>query len=102
MRASDTSELHFSEVEVPLENLIGEVEGEGFYQLMAVFNRSRVTVSVINVGLPRGDWKRRFNTQNRESNLEARSAVFKGFSSSWLRWRVGLKQRERSAIRRRR
>jgi alkylation response protein AidB-like acyl-CoA dehydrogenase len=54
MRASDTSELHFSEVEVPLENLIGEVEGEGFYQLMAVFNRSRVTVSVINVGVAQG------------------------------------------------
>ncbi len=54
MRASDTSELHFSEVEVPLENLIGEVEGEGFYQLMGVFNRSRVTVSIINVGVAQG------------------------------------------------
>jgi len=54
MRASDTSELHFSEVEVPLENLIGEVEGEGFYQLMSVFNRTRVTVAVINVGVGQG------------------------------------------------
>ncbi|NWG01912.1 MAG: acyl-CoA/acyl-ACP dehydrogenase [Syntrophaceae bacterium] len=54
MRASNTAELHFSEVEVPLENLIGEVEGEGFYQLMAVFNRTRVTVSVINVGVAQG------------------------------------------------
>jgi alkylation response protein AidB-like acyl-CoA dehydrogenase len=54
MRASDTSELHFSEVEVPLENLIGDVEGEGFYQLMAVFNRTRVTVAVINVGVAQG------------------------------------------------
>ena len=54
MRASDTAELHFSEVEVPLENLIGEVEGEGFYQLMAVFNRTRVTVAVISVGVAQG------------------------------------------------
>jgi acyl-CoA dehydrogenase len=54
MRASDTSELHFYEVEVPLDNLIGEVEGEGFYQLMAVFNRSRITVSIINVGVAQG------------------------------------------------
>jgi len=54
MRASDTAELHFSEVEVPLENLIGEVEGEGFHQLMAVFNRTRITVSVINVGVAQG------------------------------------------------
>jgi acyl-CoA dehydrogenase len=54
MRASDTAEIHFSEVEVPLENLIGAVEGEGFYQLMAVFNRTRVTVAVINVGVAQG------------------------------------------------
>jgi alkylation response protein AidB-like acyl-CoA dehydrogenase len=54
MRASDTAELHFSEVEVPLKNLIGEVEGEGFHQLMAVFNRTRITVSVINVGVAQG------------------------------------------------
>jgi len=54
MRASDTAEIHFSDVEVPLENLIGEVEGEGFYQLMAVFNRSRVTVAMISVGVSQG------------------------------------------------
>lgn len=61
MRASDTSELHFSEVEVPLENLIGEVEGEGFYQLMAVFNRTRVTVAVINVGVAQGGLEKAIN-----------------------------------------
>jgi acyl-CoA dehydrogenase len=54
MRASDTAEIHFSDVEVPLENLIGEVEGEGFHQLMAVFNRSRVTVAMISVGVSQG------------------------------------------------
>ena len=54
MRGSDTAELHFSEVEVPSENLVGEVEGEGFYQLMAVFNRTRVTVAVINVRVAQG------------------------------------------------
>jgi alkylation response protein AidB-like acyl-CoA dehydrogenase len=54
MRASDTSEIHFSDVEVPLENLIGEREGEGFYQLMAVFNRSRVNVAMISVGIAQG------------------------------------------------
>jgi alkylation response protein AidB-like acyl-CoA dehydrogenase len=54
MRASDTAEIHFSDVEVPLENLIGEAEGEGFYQLMAVFNRSRVTVAMISVGVAQG------------------------------------------------
>ncbi len=54
MRASDTAEINFSEVEVPLDHLIGETEGEGFYQLMSVFNRSRVTVAMISVGVAQG------------------------------------------------
>ena len=54
MRASDTAELHFSDMEVPLENLVGEVEGEGFYQLMAVFNRTRVSVAIMGVGIAQG------------------------------------------------
>ncbi len=54
MRASDTAEIHFSDVRVPFENLVGEVEGEGFYQLMAVFNRTRVAVGMGGVGIARG------------------------------------------------
>jgi alkylation response protein AidB-like acyl-CoA dehydrogenase len=71
MRASDTSELHFSEVEVPLENLIGEVEGEGFYQLMAVFNRSRVTVAMISVGVAQGGLEKaiRYSKQRKQFGM---------------------------------
>jgi len=54
MRASETAELHLSEVNVPLENLVGEVEGEGFYQLMSVFNRTRVSVAAQGVGIAQG------------------------------------------------
>ena len=54
MRASDTAELHFSDVEVPLENLVGGGEGEGFQQLMAVFNRTRVGVAISGVGIAQG------------------------------------------------
>nr|WP_188609221.1 acyl-CoA dehydrogenase family protein [Chelatococcus reniformis] len=34
MHAQDTSELFFDDVRVPAENLLGEVEGQGFKQLM--------------------------------------------------------------------
>lgn len=54
MRASETAEVSFSDVEVPSENLVGEVEGEGFYQLMSVFNRTRVSVAMQGVGIAQG------------------------------------------------
>jgi alkylation response protein AidB-like acyl-CoA dehydrogenase len=58
-------------VEVPLENLIGEVEGEGFYQLMAVFNRSRVTVAMISVGVAQGGLEKaiRYSKQRKQFGM---------------------------------
>ena len=54
VRASDTAEIRFSGVEVPSENLIGQREGEGFTQLMGVFNRYRVGVAAQGVGIAQG------------------------------------------------
>jgi len=53
MRASDTSNIFFSNVRVPTENLIGK-RGKGFYQLMAFFDRSRAYVAAHGVGLAQG------------------------------------------------
>jgi alkylation response protein AidB-like acyl-CoA dehydrogenase len=44
-RASVTSELTFNDVRVPTSNLIDEAEGRGFYQLMDMFNRTRICVA---------------------------------------------------------
>jgi len=52
VRASDTAELSFSDVKVPLSNLIGE-EGKGFYQLMELFNRARLQVAAMGTGIAR-------------------------------------------------
>ena len=52
IRASDTAELAFNDVRVPLENLVGK-EGEGFHELMAFFNRTRLHISAQAVGLAR-------------------------------------------------
>lgn len=52
IRASDTAELAFSDVRVPADNLIGK-EGEGFYELMAFFNRTRLHICAQAVGLAR-------------------------------------------------
>jgi alkylation response protein AidB-like acyl-CoA dehydrogenase len=90
MRASDTSELHFSEVEVPLENLIGGLEGEGFYQLMAVFNRTRVTVAVINVGVAQGGLEKAIQYAKQRKQFGSPIGSFQGIQfklaemASWI------------------
>jgi alkylation response protein AidB-like acyl-CoA dehydrogenase len=53
IRASDTAELSFNNLRVPLENIVGK-EGEGFYELMAFFNRTRLHICAQAVGLARG------------------------------------------------
>jgi len=45
MHAQDTSELFFTDVEVPAENLLGE-EGGGFIALMRNLPRERITIGV--------------------------------------------------------
>jgi alkylation response protein AidB-like acyl-CoA dehydrogenase len=52
IRASDTAELVLKDLRVPVENLVG-VEGEGFSQLMAFFNHTRLHVCAQAVGLSR-------------------------------------------------
>jgi alkylation response protein AidB-like acyl-CoA dehydrogenase len=54
IRASDTAEIKFSDVRVPKENLIGEKEGEGFPQIMQLFNINRVIAASQGVGVAQG------------------------------------------------
>ena len=48
LKAQDTAELFFDNVQVPVENLLGE-EGRGFYQLMQQLPQERLSVAVIAV-----------------------------------------------------
>lgn len=48
LRAQDTAELFFNNVEVPVANLLGE-EGRGFYQLMSQLPQERLSIAVIAV-----------------------------------------------------
>ncbi|OPX33529.1 MAG: hypothetical protein B1H11_12430 [Desulfobacteraceae bacterium 4484_190.1] len=51
IRACDTAEVSLNNVRVPVSNLIGEEEEEGFKQLMYQFNMSRIHVSAQAVGI---------------------------------------------------
>jgi len=54
IRASDTAEISFSNVRVPKENLIGMEEGQGFSQIMQLFNINRVIAASQGIGVAQG------------------------------------------------
>jgi acyl-CoA dehydrogenase len=49
--AADTSELFFDDVRLPAENLLGNEEGQGFYQLMKDLPQERLIVGVNAVAM---------------------------------------------------
>lgn len=51
--ASDTHELAFDDVRVPLENLVGE-EGRGYAQFLSILDEGRIAISALAVGLAQG------------------------------------------------
>lgn len=50
IRSSDTAELAFNNVKVPVENLLGEA-GKGFYYMMESLQVERLTLAQANMGL---------------------------------------------------
>ncbi|MFN8583614.1 MAG: acyl-CoA dehydrogenase family protein, partial [Gemmatimonadaceae bacterium] len=52
-RASDTRELLFQDVEVPLENRLG-AEGEGFVNFMRTLDAGRIGIGALSLGIAEG------------------------------------------------
>ena len=57
IRMTSTAELSFSDVHVPLENLIGE-ENRGFYQVLEFFDESRIEIAAQALGIAQGAFER--------------------------------------------
>jgi len=49
MKGQDTSELFFDDCRIPAGNVLGGVEGQGFFQLMAQLPRERLIIAVAAV-----------------------------------------------------
>lgn len=47
----DTRELSFTDMRVPAENLLGGVEGQGFFQLMSQLQRERLIIGIGGVAM---------------------------------------------------
>src|SRR5262245_50033575 len=52
-RASDTCELIMEDVEVPVENLLGE-EGQGFVNFMKTLDNGRIGIAALSLGIAEG------------------------------------------------
>lgn len=50
LKSSDTAELSFQDVKVPLTNLLGQDEGQGFYQLMKQLPWERLLIALGALG----------------------------------------------------
>jgi alkylation response protein AidB-like acyl-CoA dehydrogenase len=53
MRASDTSEVIFSDCHVPAENLLGP-EGEGFISSLKILDGGRISIAALALGMAQG------------------------------------------------
>ncbi len=50
MKGNDTAELFYEDVKVPLTNLLGDEEGQGFYQLMKQLPWERLLIAIQALG----------------------------------------------------
>ena len=67
LRASDTSEVVFTDCRVPAEALLGE-PGQGFINAMQVLDAGRTGIAALSVGLAQGAYEaaRRYATQRKQ------------------------------------
>lgn len=53
MRASETTEMIFTDCHVPIENVIGKV-GDGFVQSLKVLDGGRISIAALSLGIAQG------------------------------------------------
>jgi len=56
MRASETTELIFTDCRVPKENVIGKV-GDGFVQALKVLDGGRISIAALSLGIAQGAYE---------------------------------------------
>jgi alkylation response protein AidB-like acyl-CoA dehydrogenase len=78
IRASETSELSFTNVRIPKKNLLGEVENEGFKQVMYLFNINRVIAGASGLGAAQGAFEKAVNYVQKRKQFGKTLGSFQG------------------------
>jgi butyryl-CoA dehydrogenase len=76
-RASDTRELVMEDVEVPLENRLGE-EGMGFKNFMRTLDAGRIGIAALSLGLARGAFEQALAYTGQRRQFGKAIAEFQG------------------------
>ncbi|MFZ9898678.1 MAG: acyl-CoA dehydrogenase family protein [Gemmatimonadaceae bacterium] len=76
-RASDTRELIMEDVEVPLENRLGE-EGMGFKNFMRTLDAGRIGIAALSLGLARGAFEQALAYTGQRRQFGKAIAEFQG------------------------
>ncbi len=56
MRASETAEMIFENVKIPIENVLGK-PGEGFIQAMKILDGGRISIAALSLGIAKGAYE---------------------------------------------
>lgn len=76
-RASDTRELLFENVEVPVENLLG-AEGKGFVNFMKTLDSGRIGIAALSLGIAQGAFDAALQYASVRKQFGAAIATFQG------------------------
>jgi butyryl-CoA dehydrogenase len=76
-RASDTRELIFQEVEVPVENRLGN-EGEGFVNFMRTLDAGRIGIAALSLGIAEGAFELALQYASTRKQFGQAIATFQG------------------------
>ena len=75
IRMMATTEVNFSNVRVPLSNLVGE-EGKGFYQVLEFFDESRILIAAQALGTAQGAFDRALDYVKQREQFGKKIAEF--------------------------
>ena len=79
MRASETTELIFTDCRVPKENIIGKV-GDGFVQALKVLDGGRISIAALSLGIAQGAYEAALQYSKERHQFNQPISNFQGIS----------------------
>ena len=93
LRASDTSEVVFTDCHVPAENLLGK-EGEGFVNSLQILDGGRISIASLGLGMAQGAYEASVRYAKQRKQFGKAIAEFQG-----IQWKLADMATELDAAR---